>query len=96
MQRNGAFIKVFVSKPKIQKYMNIREKYRHAYTEVGVVTKNLSYRVSTTSRLGIKQLGVSLVVFFFYFPMKVARGHVHGSRGKSLAPPLNDTPERYR
>lgn len=41
MQRSGAFIKVFVSKPKIQKYMNIREKYRHAYTEVGVVTKNL-------------------------------------------------------
>ena len=25
MQSSGAFIKVFVSKPKIQKYMNIRE-----------------------------------------------------------------------
>ena len=36
MQRSGAFMKVFVSKPKIQKYMNIREKYRHAYTEVGL------------------------------------------------------------
>ena len=65
--KEWGFIKVFVSKPKIQKYMNIREKYRHAYTEVGVVTKNLSYRVSTTSRLGIKQLGVSFGSIFLLF-----------------------------
>ena len=74
MQRSGAFIKVFVSKPKIQKYMNIREKCRHAYTEVGVVTKNLSYRVSTTSRLGIKQLGVSFGPIFLLFSYESSWG----------------------
>ena len=30
--------------------------------------------------------GFLLVLFFFYFPMKVARGHIHTSWGKSLAP----------
>ena len=43
--------------------------------------------VNTTSRQGIKQLGNSFwLCFFFHFPMKVGRGHIHSSRGKSLAP----------
>ena len=33
-----------------------------------------------------------LVLFFFYFPMKVARGHILSSRGNSRPPPLNDSP----
>ena len=56
--------------------------------EVGlrVVTKISSCRVNTTSRRGIKQLGFLLVLFFFCFPIKVAGGHTHSSRVKSLAP----------
>ena len=30
--------------------------------------------------------GFLLVLFFFHFPLKVAGGHIHSSRGKSLAP----------
>ena len=53
-----------------------------------VVTKISSCQVNTTSRKGMKQLGISFgsILIFFYFPLKVARGHVHGSQGKSLAP----------
>ena len=47
------------------------------------ITKISGCRVNTTSRRRIKQLGIFLVLFFFYFPMKVARGHNHSSRGKS-------------
>ena len=50
------------------------------------VTKILSYKVNITSRRGIKQLGISFGSPFFYFPMKVAEGHIHSSRGKSPAP----------
>ena len=53
--------------------------------QVRVVTKISSCRVNTTSRRGIKQVGIFLVIFFFYFPMKVARGQNHSRRGKSLA-----------
>ena len=45
-----------------------------------VVTKNSRCRVNTTSRRGIKQLGVSFSSFFFSFPLKVAGGN-----------PLNDS-----
>ena len=47
-------------------------------------TKNI--KVNTTSRRGIK--GFLLVLFFFYFPTKVAKGQVHtySSQGKSPAP----------
>ena len=31
-------------------------------------------------------------LFFFYFPMKVARGHIYSSRGKPRSPALNDSP----
>ena len=68
--KEWGFHQGFVSKPKIQKYMNIREKYRHAYTEVGVVTKNLS----TTSRLGIKQLGISFGPIFLLFSYESSWG----------------------
>ena len=40
--------------------------------EYKAVTKISSCWVNTTSRRGIKQLGFSLDIFFFYFPMKVA------------------------
>ena len=33
-----------------------------------------------------------MVLFFFYFPIKVAGGHPRSSRGKSPAPALNDNP----
>ena len=52
----------------------------------GLVTTISSWQVNTTSRQGIKQLGFVLVLFFFYFPMKATRDHIHSSRGKSLAP----------
>ena len=51
-----------------------------------VVTKISSCQVNTTSRRGIKQQGISLVLFFFYFPIKVAGDHTHSSLGKSPAP----------
>ena len=41
------------------------------------VTKISHCWVNTTSRRGIKQLGISLVLFFFYFPMQLA-GEVPG------------------
>ena len=52
------------------------------------VTKILSFQVHITSRQRIKQLGIFLVLFFFYFFMKVAGGHLHSSRGNSPAPAL--------
>lgn len=55
-----------------------------------VVTTISSCQESTTSRQGIIQLGISLVEFFFYFPMRVARNrprnHIHISWGKPPAP----------
>ena len=51
-----------------------------------VVTKNSRCRVNTTSRRGIKQLGVSFSSFFFSFPLKVAGGNPR-------PPPLNDSSE---
>ena len=54
-----------------------------------LVTKILSCQVViTTSKREIKQVGISLVLFFFYFPLKVAGGHVHSSLAKSSAPRL--------
>ena len=35
------------------------------------------------------------VLFSFYFPLKVAGGHVHSSLGNSWPPPLNDRPESW-
>ena len=41
--------------------------------------------------------GFLLVLFFFYFPLKVAGGHVHSSRGNPRSLPLNDSPDNmYR
>ena len=54
------------------------------------VTKILSCWVDTTSRRGINELGISFLLFFFYFPVKVARGHVYSSQGKSPSLALND------
>ena len=51
-----------------------------------VVTKISSFRVNTTSRRGIKRLGISFGSIFFYFPIKVAGSHSLSSRGKSPPP----------
>ena len=38
-------------------------------------------------------LGFLLVLFFFHFPMQVGEGHIHSSRGESLAlHSLNESP----
>ena len=58
-----------------------------------VVDKISSCRVNTTSRGESNTEGFLLVLFFFYFPIKVARGHTHSSQGKSRPPVLNDSPE---
>ena len=50
-----------------------------------VVTKISRCWVNTTSRWGIKQLGICFNSIFFYFPLKVARGNPQ-------PPPLNDSP----
>ena len=42
-------------------------------------------KISTTM-WGMKQLGFLLVIFFFYFPMKVAWSHIPSSWGKTLDP----------
>ena len=51
-----------------------------------VVTKISSCGLNTTSRQGVRQLGISLGSSFFYFPIKVA-----GENPQPLA--LNDNPE---
>ena len=52
-----------------------------------VVTKISSCWVNTTSRQGIKRVGISFgSIFFFYFPIKVAGGHSISCQGKSPAP----------
>ena len=61
--------------------------YAYAYNAlVKTRLKISSCRVNTTSGWVIKQLGISFGLFLFYFLMKVARGHIRGSRGKTLAP----------
>ena len=51
-----------------------------------VVTKISSCRVNTTSRWESNREGFLLILFFFYFPIKVARGHSLSSGGKSPVP----------
>ena len=51
------------------------------------VTK-ISSRQLTRSRQGIKDLLISFGAIFLYFPMKVTRGHVYSSQGKSPVPDL--------
>ena len=55
------------------------------------VTKISSCRVNKATRWGIKQLGFLLVLFFFSFPMKVGRGHIHSSPGENPGPRLSMT-----
>ena len=51
-----------------------------------IVTKFSSCWVNTTSRWGIKWLGISFGPVFLLFPIEVAGGHSLSSRGKSAAP----------
>ena len=44
--------------------------------------------MNTTSWWGIKELGISFGSIFFYLPMEVARGHIHGSQGLISGPRL--------
>ena len=55
-----------------------------------VVTKISSCRVNTTSRRGIKRLGISFGSIFLLFSNKSSWGHSLSSQGKSLA--RNDNP----
>ena len=58
------------------------------------VTKISSCRVNTTSRRGIKQLGISFGSKFLFFSYEINRGHVLSSRERNpLAMPLNISPE---
>ena len=50
------------------------------------VTKISSCRVNTTSRLGIKQLGISFGSKFLFFSYESSWGHVLNSQEKSLGP----------
>ena len=50
---------------------------------IRVVTRISSCRVNTTSRRGIKQLGVSFGSIFLLFSIESNRGHVNSSRRKS-------------
>ena len=59
-----------------------------------VVSKISSYRVNTTSRRGIKQLGVSFGSVFFYFTLQVAGATFIVAGGNPRRPPLNDCPMR--
>ena len=81
-------IKLFISllyfRQEIPNPLLCSEAHTHAFSRV--VTEISSCRVNTTSRRGIKRLGIFLaVLFFFYFPIKVAGGHSLSSRGKSPA-----------
>ena len=64
-------------------------------TNVRVFSKISSCRVNTTSRWGIKQLGVSFGSIFLLFSFeRIAGGYIHGSQGKSPQPSaLNDSHE---
>ena len=54
------------------------------------VTKISPCRENTTSRWGIKQLGIYFGSIFFYFPLKVATFLVAGENPSPQ--PLNDRP----
>ena len=58
-----------------------------------VVSKISSYRVNTTSRLGIKQLGISFGSNFLLFSNENSRGHIRSSGGNPRPPAVNDSPE---
>ena len=53
---------------------------------IRVVTKISSCQVNTSSRRGIKWLGISFGSIFLHFSIKVARDQSLSSRGKSPAP----------
>ena len=57
-----------------------------------VVTEISSCRVNTTSRRGIKRLGISFGSIFFYFPIKVAGATLLVGGENPQPPALNDNP----
>ena len=62
--------------------MSISKRVNYTHSDV---SKILGLQVYVISRQGIEQLGCSLGYIFLFFPLKVARGHAHSSRVKSLA-----------
>ena len=70
--------------------LKLKQNYFLMAIVIRAVTKISSCLVNTTStcRKGIKQLVISFgsAELLFLFPMKVAGGYVHSSRGKSPAP----------
>ena len=75
------------------------QSFYHGYLKI----KGLKYiyvlfhRVVTkiSSRRGIKQLGISFVLFFFYFPIKVAGATLLVAGENPRLPALNDNPENF-
>lgn len=55
---------------------------------------NFKFPVNTTSRQGVKQLGISfMVLFFFAVPMKVVGGQIHSNWENSKPPALDYRPK---
>ena len=64
-------------------------------------TRNLQFRAATKisscscntyCRKRIQRLEFLLILFFFYFPVKVAGGHIHSSRRNPQPLPLKNSP----
>ena len=51
-----------------------------------------SLRINTTSRRGIKKLGISFGSIFLGFSYATSRGHIHNSRWSPRPPAINDSP----
>ena len=50
--------------------------------------------MNTTGRQGVKQLGISfMVLFFFAVPMKVVEGQIHSNWENSKPPALDGSPK---
>ena len=63
-----------------------------SFCQLRVVTKILSFQVNTKVGRESNSKGAFGFIFFL-FTLKVARDHVHSSRGNSRPPALNDSPE---
>ena len=68
------------------------QRYSRGANIYGAVTKILSCRVNTTSRQGIKQLGISFYIIFLPFSCESSSGRILSNWGNPQPPPLNDSP----
>ena len=67
--------------------------HKEGLAVIRVVTKISSCRVNTTSRLGIKRLGISFGSVFVLFSNKSSRGPLLVAGENPRPPALNDNPE---